>query len=50
MSGIFGDLAIIFGGIVAGVLAILGYGQVQKRKGRDDAEDDANADTLDRLE
>jgi hypothetical protein len=40
------DLAVILGGLVALVLGILGFGQVQKRSGRKEAEDEAEkADT-----
>jgi len=49
MSGLVSDLAIILGGVVAGVLAILGYGKAQKRKGKDDAERDAMQDAYDRV-
>lgn len=35
------DLAVILGGLVALILGVLGFGQVQKRKGRKEAESDA---------
>lgn len=40
------DFAVILGGLVALVLGVLGYGEVSKRRGRKEAEDDAKqADT-----
>lgn len=40
------DIAVILGALVALVLGVLGYGQVQKRTGRKEAEKDAEqADT-----
>ena len=40
------DLAVILGGLVALVLGVFGFGQVQKRAGRKEAEDEADrADT-----
>ena len=40
------DLAFILGGLVALILGVLGFGRVQKRAGRKEAEDDAEkADT-----
>ena len=40
------DLAVILGGLVALVLGVLGFGQVQKREGRKEAESDAIQDDL----
>jgi hypothetical protein len=40
------DLAILLGGVVALILAALGYGRLERRKGKQEAEDDAQkADT-----
>jgi len=50
MTGILGDLALLGGGLVTVALAILGYGKVQKRKGREDAKGDAIRDANDRVE
>ena len=40
------DIVLILGGIVAGLLAILGYGQFQKREGQQEAENNAIQDDL----
>ena len=40
------DLAVILGGLLALILGVLGFGQVQKRAGRKEAEDEAIQDDL----
>lgn len=42
------DLAVILGAIVAGILGALGYGHNQRRAGRQDQKDKANADAIKR--
>lgn len=42
------DIAVILGGLVALILGVLGYGQIQKREGRKEAETDAREADQDR--
>ena len=44
------DLAVALGALIAFVLGILGYGQVQKLKGREEASDDRTRKTLEHFE
>jgi uncharacterized protein HemX len=44
------DLAVILGALLALILGVLGFGQVQKRAGRKEAEDERTEETLEGFE
>lgn len=44
------ELWAILGALAAAVVGILGYGAAQRRKGREHERNEANAETLDRIE